>query len=164
MPKRKQSIGTLEQVIGRNVRAVREDRKLSQTTLGNRVAEWLGGSIPKQIVSKVEKGERSLDLTELVTFAHVLGVAVVDLLTPEGDPEHEVTVGADNWTPTITELRDIVMGHELAVTDQRERDEVIKAVSEALERSSRLVTAKATGRIRLRSRATGRAVDRKGTQ
>ena len=62
MPKRKENIGTIDKVVGRNIRAKRLEARLSQADLGNEVGGWLGISLPKQVVSKIERGERYMDV------------------------------------------------------------------------------------------------------
>jgi transcriptional regulator with XRE-family HTH domain len=120
-----QRVGTLDQVVGRNVRAFREQLapRRSQEWLGgaNGVGLYLGYTLPKQVVSRIEKGERSLDAHELVAVALALGVSVTELLTAHGqlDDRHEVELSRDTagpWTITVEELRECVMGHKQATT------------------------------------------------
>src|SRR4051794_36190474 len=58
----------------RNLVAAREEAALTQ----RQAAEKLGR--PQSYVAKSESGERRVDVIELVHFAEVYGVAVVDLL------------------------------------------------------------------------------------
>jgi transcriptional regulator with XRE-family HTH domain len=63
---------TLRQVVGANLRILRQARDLSQEELGNEVEPYLGHRLTKQMVSLLEAGKRSLDLEELLAVYHVL--------------------------------------------------------------------------------------------
>jgi transcriptional regulator with XRE-family HTH domain len=120
---RMESVGTLDQMVGRNVRSFRErlSPKRSQQWLGSAegVGVFLGYTWPKQVVSRIENGERSLDARELVAVALLLDVSVIDLLTAHDqlDDRHEVELSAERgspWAITVEELRATVMGQERA--------------------------------------------------
>jgi hypothetical protein len=123
---RMELVGTLDQVVGRNVRSARErlTPKRSQEWLGSEdgVGLFLDYIWPKQVVSRIEKGERSLDARELVALALVLEVSVIDLLTAHGqlDDRHEVRISSA-WDMSAAELRSAVMGRQQsdAVADAR---------------------------------------------
>lgn len=154
------SVGTLEQVVGRNVRTAREMKRMSQSDLGAEAGDWLWGrTIPKQIISKVERGERALDAAELVAFAFVLQVPVQYLLRgdfiPLGSDGHEVQVGDGNWTPTIGELREIVAGREAVAAEEelkREVAEVTAAVEKTMQAAMKRFLAARGGRITIKRR------------
>jgi transcriptional regulator with XRE-family HTH domain len=138
MPKRKDNIGTVDEVVGRNVRAKRLEARLSQADLGAEIGGWLGTSLPKQVVSKIERGKRRLDVQELLAIAHVLQWPAADLLRPDTDPDIregdlEVSVGTDNWSPTVAELRELVIGRVgVELEDDLER-RVLEALPKMIE-------------------------------
>jgi transcriptional regulator with XRE-family HTH domain len=109
-------IGTLATIVGRNVRSFRDERGLSQPRLGDLIAEKLGRetALPKQVISNIERGKRSMSAEELVATALVLGVPVTELLTAHAHLDDDTILldnGArDPWRPTLYELREAVMG------------------------------------------------------
>jgi transcriptional regulator with XRE-family HTH domain len=120
---RMKAVGTLDQIVGWNVRSLREHirPKKSQEWLGGAdgVGLYLGYTLPKQVVSRIERGERSLDARELVALALVLRVSVTDLLTAhvQLDDRHEVQISTDPespWLITVEELREAVLGRKQA--------------------------------------------------
>lgn len=138
MPKRKENIGTIDKVVGRNIRAKRLEARLSQADLGNEVGGWLGISLPKQVVSKIERGERGLDVEELLAVAHVLKWPAADLLRPDTDPDIregdlEVSVGTDNWSPTVAELRELVIGRLGVELEEDLEKRVLEAMPKMIE-------------------------------
>ena len=75
----------IEEVIGTNLRRVREGRGQSQTEFGAALGEVLGSTWKPQTVSAAEKGRRQFVAADLVALAHALGVSVPTLLTPPSD-------------------------------------------------------------------------------
>ncbi|AWD24953.1 helix-turn-helix transcriptional regulator [Micrococcus luteus] len=75
----------IEEVIGTNLRRVREGRGQSQTEFGAALGEVLGSTWKPQTVSAAEKGRRQFVAADLVALAHALGVPVPTLLTPPSD-------------------------------------------------------------------------------
>ncbi len=77
----------IEEVIGHNIRARREERRLSQEELGRQVGKLLrGDDWPRQAVSAAEKGGRGFSAAELVVFAFVLNVSMERLFRlPPGE-------------------------------------------------------------------------------
>src|SRR5213079_1426790 len=68
-------------VFGRNVKAARALRNLSQTDLADRMTR-LGHSWTDSTVSLVESAKRKVNVEDLLDLAGVLGWAVPDLLVP----------------------------------------------------------------------------------
>jgi transcriptional regulator with XRE-family HTH domain len=141
MKKREPSVGTLGEVVGRNVRTVREEVGFSQTELGGAIEDYLGRPWPKQVVSQLEKGRRLLDTDELVAVARTLKIPVVQLLTAhrdEGTDENEVELPA--WTLTIAELREAVMGAtpKAAIMNDVCR-ETVRRLTRAIEAEARAI-------------------------
>lgn len=82
----------IEEVIGMNLRRVRERRGENQAEFGEWIGQGLGTAWKPQTVSAAEKGRRAYGAGDLVALAHVLDVPVSDLLEPPGDVE-TVTAG-----------------------------------------------------------------------
>lgn len=72
---------SLRQVVGANIRVMRNIRGMTQDELGRRVEELLGHAWSKQTVSKLEKGSRALDLEELLAVGFALGRPLQSFLT-----------------------------------------------------------------------------------
>jgi transcriptional regulator with XRE-family HTH domain len=128
--KRRPSIGTFDEVIGRNVHALREGR-MSQAALGSEdgVGQYLGRTWPRQVVWKIEHGERNLDAAELVALALVFDVPVTHLLTAHDqiDDEHEISL-SDDYVMTMSELRSAVMGAKKAAKQAEARRAAIAQI------------------------------------
>lgn len=81
------------------LRAARKSRRVSQSALGERLGK------PQSFVSKVETGERRLDLIEAVEWCRALGVAIEDVLPegvarrPEGPAGRPATRSRDTHAP-----------------------------------------------------------------
>ncbi|MFB9238688.1 helix-turn-helix domain-containing protein [Plantactinospora siamensis] len=60
-------------VLARQVRRWRGERKLSAQDLANRLAE-LGSDLNRRVISKIENGERGVSLNEWLQLAHALAV------------------------------------------------------------------------------------------
>lgn len=74
-----------EQVIGRQIRVIRESRSMTQQELGERLGEWLPRAWPRQAVSSAERGERAFTGAELLAVAHVLQTWIGALMMPPID-------------------------------------------------------------------------------
>lgn len=67
--------------VAANVRRIREVRGLSTYELASKL-EAAGRPIAASAIAKIERAERRVDVGDLVTLAHVLGVSPVTLLLP----------------------------------------------------------------------------------
>ncbi len=65
-------------IVGKNIRALRRKRKMTQQALSNRL-ELLGVYVCRGSVSRIEYGVRTVTDIELLAIAHVLEVSVNDL-------------------------------------------------------------------------------------
>ena len=74
------AIGDLQRAVGRNLRAHRKAKGLSQEAF----AEFIG--IHRTYVGAVERGERNLTLATVVRYAERIGVTPLDLLTEQSPP------------------------------------------------------------------------------
>lgn len=122
-PQKRDDLATL---VGSNVRTFRERSQLSQPALAKAIAGYLGRELPKQVVSKIELGRRSLSSEELVAVALALEVPVTKLLSgnPQLNDERKVEL-SDEWTMTIGELREAVMGDARAAAAMEVRQALI---------------------------------------
>lgn len=68
------AVGDLQKVVGRNLRAYRMEKGLSQEDF----AEVVG--VHRTYMGALERGERNLTLQSLESIAEVIGVDPVDLL------------------------------------------------------------------------------------
>ncbi|MGC9381590.1 helix-turn-helix domain-containing protein [Streptomyces sp. MH13] len=66
----------IEEVIGANLQWIREDQEMTQTQLGEAVAEHLGRPWSRQAVSAAEKGRRAFSAADLLALALVLDVSI----------------------------------------------------------------------------------------
>jgi transcriptional regulator with XRE-family HTH domain len=75
---------TLVDVMARNLRATRERRRLTVRGLSQRLTE-LGRPILHSGISKMENGDRGIDVAQLVALAAALNTSPAFLLTPADD-------------------------------------------------------------------------------
>lgn len=82
----------IEEVVGANVRRIREINDITQEEVGRKIGTVLGTEWTRQAVSAAEKGGRSFTARELIALAHVLGTSAGRLLQPPlGVDEVEVS-------------------------------------------------------------------------
>ena len=70
--------GEKTNIVGKNVRAFRKKRRMSQQALSNRL-ELLGVYVCRGSVSRIEDGSRTVTDIELLAIAKVLGVSVSEM-------------------------------------------------------------------------------------
>ena len=70
------AIGDLQRIVGKNLRAYRQAKGLSQETF----AELVG--MHRTYIGGVERGERNLTLATVERYAEAIGLDPLDLLTP----------------------------------------------------------------------------------
>ena len=70
------AIGDLQRIVGKNLRAYRQAKGLSQEAF----AELVG--MHRTYIGGVERGERNLTLATVERYAEVIGLDPLDLLTP----------------------------------------------------------------------------------
>jgi len=61
--------------IGENIKNIRKEQKMSQTTLANKL-----GYCDKSMISKIEHGVVDLNQTRILEFANALGVDATEIL------------------------------------------------------------------------------------
>jgi hypothetical protein len=94
---------------------------------------WLDRSVPKQVISKIERGDRTLDVDEIVVTAYVLEMSVVDLLAMPGDVDANAEVDLPGFRLTVGELRATVTGREEAARREELTRQAVEAVARAVE-------------------------------
>lgn len=67
--------------VAKNIKRIRNARQLDQKAVSARLAE-VGRPMLPTVVSKIERGERRIDVDDLIAFALALNVAPVALLLP----------------------------------------------------------------------------------
>ena len=72
--------GTKMNLIGKNVRKLRKQKKMSQQALSNKL-ELLGVYVCRGSVSRIEDQSRTVTDIELYAIADVLGVGIEELFT-----------------------------------------------------------------------------------
>ena len=70
------AIGDLQRIVGKNLRAYRQAKGLSQEAF----AELVG--MHRTYIGGVERGERNLTLATVERYAEAIGLEPLDLLTP----------------------------------------------------------------------------------
>ncbi|MEU8891134.1 helix-turn-helix transcriptional regulator [Streptomyces sp. NPDC048442] len=89
--------------VAKNIELIRKARQLKQKDVSDRLRE-AGRPMLPTVVSKVERGERRIDVDDLVAFGRALGVPPVLLLYPLGQDE-EVEVLKGQRVPTEAALK-----------------------------------------------------------
>jgi transcriptional regulator with XRE-family HTH domain len=83
----------IRELVGRRLREERQARDVTQKQLADALTRN-GLSITESDVRKRENGSVGVKVEELVTFAHVLGVPLVELLAPAEGDDSTVRVGS----------------------------------------------------------------------
>jgi transcriptional regulator with XRE-family HTH domain len=104
-PRRANDLGPVGRQVARSIEALREDRRLTQKELADRVTA-LGRPATMQMISKIEQGARRVDVDDLAALAQALGVTPADLLhAPAGaPPDHPAVRVARSLALQIEEL------------------------------------------------------------
>lgn len=79
--KQKTPLGPAGETLRENVKRIREGQRLTYVELSERLAA-IGRSIPVLGLRRIERGERRVDVDDLLALAYALGVPPVDLLVP----------------------------------------------------------------------------------
>lgn len=131
---------TVEEMVGYNVRRLRESQRLTQTELGELLGKSLGKPWSRQAMSAAEKGDRDWRAVELVAVAKALDTSVGYLMFPTGihesirlpaisiDAEEVIGIQVGGETPRwLTAWESVRLLHEQIVETQRQ---LAKASSE----------------------------------
>jgi transcriptional regulator with XRE-family HTH domain len=80
---KKNPLGPIGATVQQNVRRLREERNLTMAELSRRLGgDKIGRKIPTLALARIEKGERRVDVDDLVALAIALGVSPTALLLP----------------------------------------------------------------------------------
>ncbi|GAA3272659.1 helix-turn-helix transcriptional regulator [Streptomyces lavendulae] len=96
--KQKTSLGPVGSTLQENVRRLREAQRLTYVELSDRLSE-VGRPIPVLGLRRIERGERRVDVDDLVALALVLNVSPGSLLLPHEEPAGAPTDPHEHWLP-----------------------------------------------------------------
>lgn len=105
----RQALGPAGEVLMKNIQRIRTGQQLSYVELAERLAA-VGRPVPVLGLRRIERGERRVDVDDLLALAHVLGVAPAHLLVPgdlEADAPYPVT---PEVSATAAGVRDWISG------------------------------------------------------
>ena len=112
---------SLDQVIGANVRRIREERGVTQDELAFYARGW-GLSWVQPTIAALEQGRKTLDVIELGLLNVALATSSAELLA--GDDDQRVRVG--EGTGRLGTLRQAILGPEPVTSPQHLKDEISK--------------------------------------
>jgi transcriptional regulator with XRE-family HTH domain len=134
------------EIVGYRMRQERVKLDMSQATLAEVMSGLLGTTWYPQTVGAAEQGQRAFAVEDLLALTRALRVNLEHLTTPP--PGEPMDLGPNRFTDWDEQP-------EVSVEDRLIRD--VEHATQALAEYVRSAPA-ATGRIRLRSRAKGQAV------
>jgi transcriptional regulator with XRE-family HTH domain len=102
-------IGPAGAVLMTNIKRIREGLRMTYVDLAERLSA-AGRPIPVIGLRRIEKGERRVDVDDLIALAVVLNVAPVDLLVPNDVEADRPYALADETTSTAGEVRKWIGG------------------------------------------------------
>lgn len=79
--KQKTPLGPVGETLRENIKRIREGQRLTYVELSERLGS-IGRTIPVLGLRRIERGERRVDVDDLMALAYALGVPPVDLLVP----------------------------------------------------------------------------------
>lgn len=109
----KATIGPAGEILGRNVQRIREAQRLTYVALSNRLAE-LGRPVAVLGLRRIERGERRVDVDDLLALALALNVSPTDLIVPNTLDRHSFSVTPTVAAPAST-VREFVRGEMVIV-------------------------------------------------
>lgn len=107
--KQKTSLGPVGEALKGNLRRIREAQRLTYVELSDRLSD-VGRPIPVLGLRRIERGERRVDIDDLVALAVVLATSPVDLLVPGEAPDDEEYGITPEVTSTAAVARDWIAG------------------------------------------------------
>lgn len=99
----------IEEVIGANLARLRDEKGMSQSQLGDAVAEHLGKPWSRQAVSAAEKGRRAFTAADLLALARTLDVSVPALFLLRDWRGSNTVELADGIALSADEYRDRIL-------------------------------------------------------
>lgn len=98
---RRTALGPVGELLMANIKRVREGQRLTYVELAERLTT-IGRPIPVLGLRRIERGERRVDVDDLLAISYALGVPVVDLLVPSDLPRD----APYNLTPALATTAD----------------------------------------------------------
>src|SRR5947207_8943095 len=106
------ALGPAGEVVAQNVRRIREGQRLTYVGLAERLTE-AGRPIAVLGLRRIERGERRIDIDDLLALAVALRVAPVDLLVPNSARDDELYSVTPKRPITAAGARHWIAGHGL---------------------------------------------------
>lgn len=94
--KQKTSLGPAGEILRLNIKRIREGQRLTFVELAERL-DAVSRPIPVLGLRRIERGERRVDVDDLLALAYAFGVPIVDLLVPG----ELATADAYSLTPAV---------------------------------------------------------------
>jgi transcriptional regulator with XRE-family HTH domain len=102
---------TANEMVGRNVRDLRDERAWTQEELGAAIKDYTGRAWSNKVISFIENGQRQLDPSELLILAAVFDQPVWELLKPNlEDGEHLLLAAGKRGRIAAADARVLVGG------------------------------------------------------
>ncbi|MEU0588276.1 helix-turn-helix transcriptional regulator [Streptomyces sp. NPDC006132] len=144
--------GPTSKRVAENIAHWRKARGLQQKDLSQRMAE-VGRPMLPTVISKIERGDRRIDIDDLVALSLALRVGLLRLLLPATDPDERVEL-TDSMTLSAQDAWECLEGdkpHRKAEVDEHgdllryrldsrptwDRDPIRQMYNQVLEKSSR---------------------------
>ncbi|MFE3786982.1 helix-turn-helix domain-containing protein [Streptomyces goshikiensis] len=96
--KQKTPLGPMGSTLTENVRRLREAQRLTYVELSDRLTE-AGRPIPVLGLRRIERGERRVDVDDLIALALVFNVSPGSLLLPHEKPAGDPSDPHEHWLP-----------------------------------------------------------------
>ncbi|WP_153453819.1 helix-turn-helix domain-containing protein [Streptomyces smaragdinus] len=103
--KQKMTTGPAGEVLRQNIKNFREGKRITFAELSTRLAD-LGRPIPVLGLRRIERGERRVDVDDLIALSLALNASPGRLLLPPGEPQEDRQDGRQHWMP-LTETVEV---------------------------------------------------------
>lgn len=137
--KQRATLGPVGETLMQNIKRIREGQRLTYVELADRLAT-IGRPIPVLGLRRIERGERRVDVDDLVALAVVLAASPVDLMVP-GDVDDDEPYGVTPEVSTTAAVaREWIAGTDFLKTPETPADLAVairsmpKARAQALTR------------------------------
>lgn len=116
------AIDSFFDTMGKRVRILRDDRKMNQTEMANRMGQF-GQKVDPSYLSQIERGDKMPSLPVFKAIVQVLESTADYLLLLTDDPEVPEAKETDTWSETTLSIMDIV-----DVLPDAKRQEILSVV------------------------------------
>ncbi|MGW6915566.1 helix-turn-helix domain-containing protein [Kitasatospora sp. NPDC054939] len=152
-------MGPTSAAVAANVRRVRERRGLSTYQLARLLLD-AGRAITPSAISKLERGDRRVDVDDLMALAAVLGVSPSSLLLPlTDDPTVPVEITGGGTVPAMDAWRWAHGNRPLKLSPGKERTEMLEHQLYGLPQWLRQMHPQDTALVNARLREAGLPAD-----